>query len=155
MIRDPSLLESLRSQVDSVAIDSSTGQRTFDLQRLINLPLLQSVYTEVMRLHVSINVTREVVQPLEVEGYMLTPGSILQAPTELAHLNESVWGAEGHPAGEFWAERNIKWVEEPETGKRVPVFEVRGRPTDWFPYGELSPPFAVLPLLLLREMIGG
>jgi hypothetical protein len=86
-----------------------------------------------MRLHISINITREVVQPLEVEGYMLAKGTLLQSPTELAHYEEGVWGVEGHPAGEFWAERHVKVDSD---GKRV--FEMRGRPTDWFPYGEPS-----------------
>ncbi|KAK5655986.1 hypothetical protein OQA88_5124 [Cercophora sp. LCS_1] len=128
MIRDPGLLERLREEVDSVVVVEN-GERKFDIQRLVNLPLLQSVYVEVMRLRVSIHVTREVVQPLEVEGYTLKPGSVLQAPTELAHWNEEVWGVEGHPAAEFWAERHVKYAD----GKAV--FEMRGRPTDFFPYG--------------------
>lgn len=128
MIRDRDLLTRLREEIDGVLVVEN-GETRFDLQRLVNLPLLQSVYVEVMRLRVSINVTREVVQPLEVEGYLLKPGSVLQAPTELSHYDEAVWGVEGHPAAEFWAERHVKYVDG------APVFEMRGRPTDFFPYG--------------------
>ena len=56
------------------------------------------------------------------------------SPTELAHYEEGVWGVEGHPAEEFWAERHVKVGEG---GNRV--MEMRGKPTDWFPYGELHP----------------
>lgn len=146
MVRDPALLHALRDEVASseVAAEPATGHRTFNLEHLVTLPLLQSFYTELMRLRVSINVTREVVQPLEVEGYMLAPGSVMQAPTELAHCDESVWGAEGHPAKEFWAARHLRYVAAVDemgnrTGERKPVFAIRGRPADFFPYGELCP----------------
>ncbi len=151
MVRDPALLTSIRNEVESVAVrDSSTGRRTFDLQRLVNLPLLQSVFTEVMRLHVSINLTREVTGPLKVGGYMLEKGAVMQVPTEIAHYNKAVWGVEGHPADEFWAERHIKWVEAVDEGidmgekndktkmTRVPIFEIKGRPTDLFPFGKFQ-----------------
>jgi hypothetical protein len=146
MVRDPTLLRAIRNEVTSVesAADPATGQRTFNLDRLTTLPLLQSFYTELMRLRVSINVTREVVQPLEVEGYMLPPGSVMQAPTELAHCDEAVWGAEGHPAKEFWASRHIRYEDAVDemgnpTGERTPVFAIKGRPADFFPYGKLHP----------------
>lgn len=128
MIRDQGLLKRLREEVAGV-LAVENGEPRFDLQRLVNLPLLQSVYVEVMRLRVSINITREVVQPLEVDGYLLKPGSVLQAPTEISHYDEAVWGIDGHPAAEFWAERHVKYVDG------APVFEMRGRPTDFFPYG--------------------
>ena len=128
MIRDRELLTRLRKEIDGVIVVED-GETKFDLQRLVNLPLLQSLYVEVMRLRVSINVTRELVQPLEVEGHLLKPGSVLQAPTELSHYDEAVWGVEGHPAAEFWAERHVEYVDG------APVFAMRGRPTDFFPYG--------------------
>jgi len=131
MTKDPSLLAALRKEVEPTYItDPATGRRTIDLQALAALPLLQSVYTEIMRMRISLNVTREVVRPLEVEGYTLAAGTLLQAPTELSHYKESVWGVEGHPATEFWAERHVKYVGG------VAAFEVKGRPTDFFPYGE-------------------
>lgn len=142
MVRDPALLTAIRQEANSATIiDPETGNRTFDLDRLKDLPLLQSVYTEVMRRHVSINITREVRQPFQMEGFTLEKGAVLQAPTHLAHYDEPVWGVEGHPASEFWAWRHIKYVSSTDDNgneTKTPVFEMRGRATDYFPYGEFS-----------------
>ncbi|KAK1752329.1 cytochrome P450 [Echria macrotheca] len=140
LVQDQELLGAVRDEVSTAfTTDPETGKRTLDSQKVLTLPLLQAVYVEVLRMHVSMNITRAATKPLEVEGYTLPAQSILQAPTQISHYNESVWGVEGHPATEFWAYRNIKYVEEknPETGetKQVPRFEMRGRPTDFFPYG--------------------
>ncbi|KAM7184912.1 Cytochrome P450 [Naviculisporaceae sp. PSN 640] len=142
MIRDPALFLAVRQGAAPALL---SGGREFDIQKLASIPLLQSIYVEVMRLHVSVNITREVLQPLEVEGgYVLPLGSIIQAPTGMAHYNEDVWGDDEkkHPADEFWAERHVKYVEEEvadETGEvkmeKVALFEMRGRPSDFFPYG--------------------
>ncbi|KAI3528664.1 hypothetical protein CSPX01_16066 [Colletotrichum filicis] len=139
VIKDRSLFQAVRQEVDSVSIiDPKTGKRTFDVAKLVTLPLLQSIYVETLRMHVSINITREVMEPMELDGYHLSKGSLVQAPTQIGHREESVWGVEGHPASEFWAERHIKFVEkEDEDGKlqRVKEFAVAGRPSDFFPYG--------------------
>jgi len=156
MVCDPTLLVALREEANSVAIitDPQTGNRTFDIDHLKDLPLLQSVYTEVMRRHVSVNITREVRQPFQMEGFTMQKGQVLQAPTQLAHYDESVWGVEGHPASEFWAWRHVKYVSSSDSDEKTktPVFELRGRATDYFPYGEFfffffllsfpSPPFS-------------
>jgi hypothetical protein len=108
---------------------------------MLSLPLLQSVYAEALRLHVSINITREIMEPMTLDGYNLEKGALLQAPSELSHYAESVWGAEGHPASEFWAERHIKHVEVTgEDGKVtvVPQFSMVGRTNDFIPYGRSS-----------------
>jgi len=123
VLSDPTLLCALRDETSTAVVTSSDGTRTFNISTLTSLPLLQSVYTEILRLHVSTTITREVVKPLEVEGYMLPAGSLIQAPTALAHMSEKAWGVEGHPAEEFWTER--RWnsrVSRPalrKTGDRL------------------------------------
>lgn len=36
---------------------------------------------------------------------------MVQTCSHIAHLEESVWGMEGHPASEFWAWRHVKYVD--------------------------------------------
>lgn len=143
VIKDRSLFQAVREEVDSVSVtDPKTGKPTFDVAKLVTLPLLQSIYVETLRMHVSINITREVMEPTELGGYHLSKGSLVQAPTQIGHREESVWGVEGHPASEFWAERHIKYVEkQDEDGKpqNVKEFSMTGRPSDFFPYGKLDP----------------
>jgi hypothetical protein len=141
-IKDPSLFAELRREaLQAFNIDPSTGQRTIDAQKLAALPLLQSVYVETLRLHISYVVTRKVLQPIDVDGYQISPDSLLQASTQIAHHEEAVWAVDGHPASEFWAARHIKYVEARDDAGNVALqaqFSIRGRPSAFFPYGKLS-----------------
>ncbi|KAK4448778.1 cholesterol 7-alpha-monooxygenase 2 [Podospora aff. communis PSN243] len=144
IVKDPDLFRRVREEVKTTyTTDPDTGERLIDAQKLIALPLLQSIYIEGLRLHVSLNVTREVIGPLSLEGYELEKGAILQAPTDISHREESVWGAPGHPASEFWAERHIKYVETVDekdgSVKLEPQFSMAGRQNDFFPYGGGAP----------------
>ncbi|KAI8262806.1 Cholesterol 7-alpha-monooxygenase [Colletotrichum sp. SAR11_239] len=139
LAKNPSLWRAVKEEVQGAIVpDPVTSKPAIDVTKLLALPLLQSVYAETLRLHVSINVTREVMEPLEWDGYVLPKGSLVQAPTQIGLQDESVWGVEGHPASIFWAERHIKYVnKEDELGnvKMAMEFSMAGRPSDYFPYG--------------------
>lgn len=143
LARDVELQQAIRDEVQSAkTIDTDTGAQVFDPLKLTGLPLFQSFYTEIMRMHVSMNVTREVVGPgVKMGGYQVEVGSLLQASSEIAHYDESVWGTKEHPASEFWAERHLRYVDsdaansKTDEKKRAAQFEMMGRPSDFFPYG--------------------
>lgn len=139
LIRDRELFRAVREEAMSVYEDDN-GAGRINAQRLVNLPLLQSLYVEIMRLHVSFNVTRKTTQPIVVDGYAIEKGALVQACSQIAHFEEDVWGVEGHPASEFWAWRHVRYDEE---GKAQ--FAMRGRPSSFFPYGE-RPPMLSLPI---------
>ncbi|KAI0393084.1 putative cytochrome P450 [Xylariaceae sp. FL0594] len=115
--------------------DHVTGRRNLDVHRLLTLPRLSSAYLEILRLHVSFNVTREVQQDTEVSGYRIPKGSLLQAPSQIAHYDESAWASEGHPASEFWAERHLTNVDEAGRQTTEPRLSTKSRPTSFFPFG--------------------
>ncbi|KAK0620784.1 cytochrome P450 [Immersiella caudata] len=137
--KDRRLLEAIREEVETAyEADAKTGKRVINAQTLVSLPLLQAVYIEGLRLHVSMNVTRQVIGPMEMGGVSLEKGSVLQASTEIMHYDEKIWGMEGHPASEFRPERHIQYVDEVGADgkkKRVRKFVMAGGPTDFFPYG--------------------
>ncbi|OLN85834.1 Cholesterol 7-alpha-monooxygenase 4 [Colletotrichum chlorophyti] len=137
--KDPYLFGAVREELqDALSIDPGTGEPTFDMTKLVTLPLLQSIYTETLRMHVSINITRQVLEPMELDGYLLSKGSLVQAPTQIGHLDESVWAVDGHSASEFWAERHVKYVESKDdvgNVQRNREFSMAGRPSHFFPYG--------------------
>jgi hypothetical protein len=139
VIQDRALLKEIQAEAGTAfLVDPSTGKRVLDAQKMMGLQLLQSVYTEVLRLHVSVNITREVIGPATVAGYELPKHSLVQAPTRIAHYNEGVWGMAGHPASEFWAYRHIRYTEtKDENGNaiRKPEFAMAAGPNDYFPYG--------------------
>jgi cytochrome P450 len=143
IIKDPALYRAVRSETETAMYtDAETGRNRLDVEKLLTLPLLQSIYTEALRLNVCINITRELVEPTELNGYKLRKGALLQAPTNLAHYDEQIWGKNGHKATEFWPERHIKRVKKVDdiTGKTAIVreFELAARPSEFFPYGTSS-----------------
>ncbi|KAM3426276.1 hypothetical protein NHJ13734_009550 [Beauveria thailandica] len=139
LIKDPKLFASVSKEaLLSLETDSETGQRGFNAQKLVSGPLLQSIYVEIMRLHVSFNVTREVLHDLEFDEVVVKKGSLLQCSSQMAHYEDSVWGVDDHPASEFYAQRHIKYtMAEDESGKpyEKAQFSMKGRPSSFFPYG--------------------
>ncbi|KAK0649783.1 cytochrome P450, partial [Cercophora newfieldiana] len=140
LIQDKSLWNTVREEAESaVEVNQETGKRNLNAQKLMSLPMLQALYVEILRLHVSVNVTREVVAPTAIiAGYKLPQSSLVQAPTRIAHYNEKAWGRADHPASEFWPYRHIKYVTaQGENGKvtEKPVFVMAAGPSDFFPYG--------------------
>ena len=142
LAKDPALLEAVREEVATTYVtDPETGKRTFDIQKLATLPLLQSVFTETLRLRMNFNIIRQVNEPFAVDGYTLKKGAMLQAPMMVAHYDEAVWGHARHPASEFWAERHIKYVDETDgfgNVVRKRTFAMAGRPSSYFPFGTLQ-----------------
>ncbi|GKT94837.1 cytochrome P450 family protein [Colletotrichum tofieldiae] len=139
-LQDPKLFEAVREEaLQTMTRDPTTGERCFDTAKLVSMPLMQSIYIECMRLHVSIAITREVAETTKLQGYRLEKGSMIQAPTNLMHLDEQIWGQEGHPASEFWAERHIKHVKkvDEDTGfvTTERQFVMGAKPSEFFPYG--------------------
>ncbi|KAK3318886.1 cytochrome P450 [Apodospora peruviana] len=145
LIKDPATFQSVREEVETALIndpdDPSGKSRIIDTQKMLALPVLQFIYTEALRLHMSTNITREVTSPTVIESHTLEKGAVLQAPLEIVHYDEEIWGADGHPASEFWAERHIKYVDEEsaddKTGspKKAKQFSIAGRTHEPVPYG--------------------
>ncbi|KAK8040181.1 Cholesterol 7-alpha-monooxygenase, partial [Apiospora rasikravindrae] len=133
LIQDSTLLHRVREEVATATVTEPSSEGIeFDAAVLVALPLLQSIYTELLRLHVSFSAVREVLKPVTVGGYQIPRGSLLHASTDMAHLQEDVWGADGHPANTFWAERHLSYAD---TASRQPRFSMKGRAWALFPFG--------------------
>ncbi|RDW73675.1 hypothetical protein BP5796_07117 [Coleophoma crateriformis] len=139
ILQDPELMAKLKKEIATATVpDSETKQKILDMENLKKLPLLQSIYVETLRLHVSVNVTREVVEDMEMDGYLLKKGGLVQTPSGVAHFDESVWGVPGHPATEFWAERHLVDVEEEDADGNIKItkqFSIGKKTSSFFPYG--------------------
>ncbi|KAK3685170.1 cytochrome P450 [Podospora appendiculata] len=137
-IKDPSLFQALREEAQSAytATDPKTGTKHIDAQKLVALPLMQSLYVETMRLHVSLNIARQAKQPLEIDGFRVRQGALVQTCSQVAHYDEAVWAAGGHPATEFWGWRHVKEVEVVDEGSGETVtrrqFAMKARPSSFF-----------------------
>ncbi|KAH9900108.1 cytochrome P450 [Xylariomycetidae sp. FL2044] len=140
LLKNPQLYQEVREEVLSmVRVDDKTGARTLDVPQLQRLPLLQAVYAETMRVHVSYTVTRDITAPIVIDGYELEKGASVSATTILAHADEAVWNPDGKtPSSEFNVHRHIKIVDKvDENGNRVRerAYAMAARPSSYFPYG--------------------
>ena len=139
IIKDESLIQAIREEVArTITICPDTGERSFDIQKLVTLPLLQSVFTETLRLRMNFNIIRHAKEPVTMDGFTLSKGAMLQAPMMAAHYDPAVWSTTGHPASEFWAERHVKYTEEKDQDGNVThkrTFATAGRPSSYFPFG--------------------
>ncbi|KAI0886387.1 putative cytochrome P450 [Annulohypoxylon maeteangense] len=139
IIQDPKLFRETRNEVSqSFVIDEETNKLHIDIRKLLSLPLLSSIYIEVLRMHVSFNATRMAQQDIHMGGYHISKGSIIQSPSQIAHYDEDSWGVDGHPASQFWASRHLNYTEKVDkagTIKQEPYFSIKARPTSFFPYG--------------------
>jgi len=97
------------------------ADRSLDVPALITLPLLSSVYHEVLRLYVDVLVTRDVdrdiVLPLNEAGtksIKLPRDSMVMAPSYLGQHDAGAWTTEEAPVETFYAERFL--AQDAETG---------------------------------------
>lgn len=130
--------ESERSLLSRVMEELETTKRddgTIDIATLIALPLLQSIFHEVLRLYVDVLVTRELKEDLTLplddgqRQILLGKDTVVMAPSWLGHRDEALWT--NPPSLQFHAERFLK--TDPETGKQV--FTTSGTNGKFFPFG--------------------
>lgn len=139
-LQRPGLLQDLRDEAQkAIIVDANTGERHMNTQKLLASPLLQAIFQETLRMHTSFMLTREARETISIGGYRIEKGSLIQAPTDVAHYEEAVWAINGHPASEFWPGRHIRLVEgKDESGNPItqPEFFAKARPSSFFPFGE-------------------
>ncbi|KAK0657811.1 cytochrome P450 [Cercophora newfieldiana] len=140
IVQDRQLWRAVQEEAESAfEVNPGTGKRKLNIHKMMGLPILQSVYAETLRVHVSVNVTREVVgESASIAGYQLPRNSLIQAPTRIAHFNEKAWATADHSASEFWPYRHVKYANiQDENGEKTekPEFVLAAGPNDFFPYG--------------------
>lgn len=161
--RDPCLLERARSEVTASGFLAGSEIATSDnnLDDLVNMPLLQSVYTETLRLRTAILVVRTPEREnVRLGEYLFRPGELIMAASYVAHRDVNVWnqgtGEDPHTLDEFWADRFLKPVHDnnlncheqglhdqedvkkrtQETSYQPTVkFSTEGLSKAWIPYG--------------------
>lgn len=159
VMRNPSLFERVMPEVTSAFEVGPDGKKHLNIVKLCNGPLLQSIYAETLRLRTS-NMLPRVMntgeQPLKnwvfpKEGAVFVLGNV-------AAFDEKVWNSgtydQPHPLHEFWADRFLKYPDDPTSGplrnpapesektdtsvvgkSSEPKFTTSGLDGAWIPYG--------------------
>ena len=147
LLQRPALVPRLRAEATSAAFPKRRPHLiTFDLIKLGKLPLLNSLYLEVLRTRTSVTVSRPLAADMEIAGYTLTRGNHVMAPSWMAHMDREIWDMEGHSPEEFWPERFLPAFEgNSSDGSRNEAGEAQNearerlaramRAENFFPYG--------------------
>ncbi|KAK6854935.1 cytochrome P450 [Apiospora arundinis] len=139
-LRDPSLASRLSSEVDHCI--SADGDIIID--EIAAQPLLESAYMEVLRLRVSILVSRMVeFGDVKFSGYTIRRGELVFMPTDGVHFSEDAWAQAGRPSTgkslrEFDAERFLVASDDSDddgTGVQRMKCSAEGLAGLWIPFG--------------------
>lgn len=92
------ILEALKDQAlhdkikKEVAFCSHGPSKKLEIDKVLSQPLLQSVYTEVLRLYVITFFTRAANCPdLTIGGYSIPTGHNIMVPTHITSFNADAW----------------------------------------------------------------
>ncbi|KAI1323858.1 cytochrome P450 [Xylariaceae sp. FL0255] len=159
IFKDQTLLRRIRAELHEHLGD--TPVREADYKTLSRIPILQSVYAEVLRLYTKIYVMVSSSQDeIQLGRWSLPKGSIAMLNSSVAHQDASFWNtADGaHPVKSFWADRFLATRSDPRSGpvapelrrtwptKKIPsdgssddsdklYFSAEGLEASYFPYG--------------------
>src|SRR5204862_2058328 len=128
---DKTLLERIMIELKNVRREDGM----LDIPMLLCLPLLQSVFHEVLRLYMDVLITRDVTEDLALplddgkRQVLLKKNHVVMMPTWVGHHDETYWV--DPPCEMFYAERFLK--DDSETGKKV--FTTSGMGRKFFPFG--------------------
>jgi hypothetical protein len=127
-----------KTLLPEVMTELVTAQRldgTLDINKLVQLPLLSSMYSETLRVYVDALITRTVNQSFTLPsshlghpGYLLEKGNIAMVPSYLSHHDPTFWSTYGEEAAdpEVWNARRFL-----HQGR----FSTSGTSNKFFPYG--------------------
>ncbi|PMD32989.1 cytochrome P450 [Hyaloscypha variabilis F] len=122
----PSLLASVRSEIQACYSPStSTSTSNLDMPTLLANPLLQSIYSEELRLRGATSLSRAPTHDLKIGDYIFPKDKVILVSGWHEQRDRSIWN-EGpvngtfHSVEEFWAERFIVHPENPFSGPRKP-----------------------------------
>jgi cytochrome P450 len=131
----------VRAQV--LSCRDPTSLTGFDIEKLSQIPLLQSIWAETMRLRVHIFNTRNTQnQEVNVNNWLIPRNSTIFLTSTLAHMDPAEWNTgehNEHPLDTFWAERFIEYRND-----TVSELELDGKPGyrfdasmagSWIPFG--------------------
>lgn len=107
----------MRTETEGCLVTSQSGHPSFDLPRLCSKPLLQSIYTEALRLYVSTSMIRSSEDTsIKLGAWIVPKGALIMIPSFVIHHNQALWstGADGSRSVEtFWSERFLTSTRSP------------------------------------------
>ena len=114
MFKDRSLLARVRCE-----LEESKFQGDVDIENLLSLPLLQSVYAETLRVRVeAVAILYSERDDIHINEWRIPRNNVLLLQTAPAHMDTDFWYTdEGrHPVDRFWADRFLEYPDKAHSG---------------------------------------
>lgn len=150
VFKDETLLARVREELKDAKIDLS-----LDIDKLLSLPLLNSIYAETMRLRVEVqHVLYSKHEDFRINEWLFPKQQIVLVPAGPAHMDQSFWNTKDgkYSLDTFWSDRFLVYPNDSFSGpskKKLPVVETniyRGTPkykengisSSFIPYGYVN-----------------
>jgi len=122
IFKDPVLLQRVRAELETLT--TTPDDRLKWIDELMHLPLLQSIYAEVLRLRTGVQtVFRDNREDIRINQWIFPKKTLVIVPTMEAHMDETYWSTRGgkYPLNRFWADRFLAYPDDPLSGpSRIP-----------------------------------
>ena len=117
VFRDPLLLSRIRAELAAANVTDITSPE--DIEKILALPLLQSVHSEVLRLRVEVqSVFTSATEEIRINEWRFPKKSLILVPTGPAHRDPNFWNTRDgkYPLDTFWADRFLAYPNDPRSG---------------------------------------
>ncbi|THV51762.1 hypothetical protein BGAL_0100g00310 [Botrytis galanthina] len=122
IFKDPALLSRVRKELQEASFDPESLVSPQFIHKLIQIPLLQSIYAEVIRLHVEVqHVLYSHHSPVYVNQWIFPKKTPILVPCGPAHHDTKVWNTRNgeFPLDTFWADRFLLYPEDILSGPMI------------------------------------
>jgi len=116
----PKLLADVRAEISAATDVTKSGYAALNMSSLLSNPLLQSIWSEELRLRVSVMILRApVFSDFKIRSWLFPKGENIVASSWHEQRDRNVWneGATGERSvDEFWPERFLVFPNDPYSG---------------------------------------
>ncbi|KAF8855617.1 cytochrome P450 [Acephala macrosclerotiorum] len=122
----PNVLAQARGAIQQCSDHTKTGVAALEMPKLVANPLLQSIYSEELRIRNGVIIQRAPIsEGFKIGRWLFPKDDLITVSSWHEHRDRSVWNegpvnGEFHSVEDFWAERFIVYPNDPNSGPRKP-----------------------------------
>ena len=129
------MLEQVRREVQLCVIEHNEEDLRYNIDRLLEQPILQAVYAETLRLRVNGFIVRyPSKEDLKINDWSIPKNNFVLTSSTPGHMDQDIWctgSNKSHPTEEFWPGRFLKHSEDGKSMK----FSTETAQGAWMPFG--------------------
>ena len=122
VFKDEELLDRVRRELARIGFEGTA--KDSDTEKVLTSPLLQSIYSELLRLRVEVQtIFSSDKEDIHINEWRIPKGSLIIVPAGDAHRDPQVWNTKGgqYPLERFWADRFLTYSGDPHSGPTRPL----------------------------------